>query len=124
MNKEFIPYEQALELKELGFNEECFGFYTLEGCYFLNTTELNSLSYACASPLYQQSFRWFREKGYRFGIRWDVEYDKYWFDVWSSYKKDDETFYQFQFESEIIYNTYEEMEQACLTKLIEIVKNK
>ena len=27
MNKEFIPYEQALELKELGFNEECFGMY-------------------------------------------------------------------------------------------------
>ena len=24
MNKEFIPYEQALELKELGFDEPCF----------------------------------------------------------------------------------------------------
>jgi len=27
MNKEFIPYEEALALKELGFNEECFGMY-------------------------------------------------------------------------------------------------
>jgi len=27
MNKEFIPYEQALELKELGFDEPCFGCY-------------------------------------------------------------------------------------------------
>ena len=27
MNKEFIPYEEALALKELGFDEECiFGF--------------------------------------------------------------------------------------------------
>ena len=24
MKREFIPYEQALELKELGFNEKCF----------------------------------------------------------------------------------------------------
>ena len=29
MNKEFIPYEQALHLKELGFNEGCFGYYVL-----------------------------------------------------------------------------------------------
>ena len=27
MNKEFIPYEQALALKELGFDEPCFGAY-------------------------------------------------------------------------------------------------
>lgn len=27
MTNEFIPYEQALQLKELGFNEECFGSY-------------------------------------------------------------------------------------------------
>jgi hypothetical protein len=27
MEKEFIPYEQALELKELEFNEPCFGCY-------------------------------------------------------------------------------------------------
>jgi hypothetical protein len=27
MNKEFVPYEQALALKELGFNEPCFGNY-------------------------------------------------------------------------------------------------
>ena len=27
MNKEFIPYDQALELKELGFEEECLGYW-------------------------------------------------------------------------------------------------
>ena len=35
MNKEFIPYEQALELKELGFNEVCLGYYNLDP-YFPN----------------------------------------------------------------------------------------
>ena len=28
MNKEFITYEQALALKELGFDEPCFKGYT------------------------------------------------------------------------------------------------
>jgi hypothetical protein len=27
MNKEFIPYEQALALKELGFDEPCFAYF-------------------------------------------------------------------------------------------------
>lgn len=27
MQKEFIPYEQALALKELGFDKPCFGYY-------------------------------------------------------------------------------------------------
>jgi hypothetical protein len=44
MNKEFIPYEQALSMEKLGFVERCFGFYTLEGYYFPNTTPLNSLT--------------------------------------------------------------------------------
>ena len=31
MNKEFIPYEQALELKELGFDEKCLARYFKDG---------------------------------------------------------------------------------------------
>ena len=27
MNKEFVKYEQALALKELGFDEPCIGWY-------------------------------------------------------------------------------------------------
>lgn len=30
MNKEFVPYEQALALKELGFDEPCFAYYDEE----------------------------------------------------------------------------------------------
>ncbi len=73
MQKEFIPYEQALALKELGFDEICptkYGMTSLklyenwkpyrnsddiyEGKFFCNDL--------CAAPLYQQAFRWFREK--------------------------------------------------------------
>lgn len=31
LDKEFIPYQEALALKELGFDEPCFGFYTYKG---------------------------------------------------------------------------------------------
>jgi hypothetical protein len=61
MEKEFVPYEQALALKELGFDEPCFGFY--------NDMENNKPmggNFPCdgrnSAPLYQQAFRWFREK--------------------------------------------------------------
>lgn len=68
MKNEFIPYEQALELKELGFDELCMagydkdfigklyiGFSTDDGVLF-NT------EYYIPAPLYQQAFRWLHEK--------------------------------------------------------------
>lgn len=30
MEKEFVPYAQSLQLRELGFDEPCFGFYKSE----------------------------------------------------------------------------------------------
>ena len=69
MIKEFIPYEQALELKELGFDEPCFMLYNPDGHYLDNgctntvLTQLNGGSnIVCSAPLYQQAFRFFREK--------------------------------------------------------------
>ena len=40
MEKEFVPYKIALELKDLGFDESCFGFYS----------QNNSLIYYQDSP--------------------------------------------------------------------------
>lgn len=31
MEKEFIPYEQAFELRKLGYNDKCFKWYTSMG---------------------------------------------------------------------------------------------
>jgi hypothetical protein len=69
MNKEFIPYEQALELKELGFNEKCAAHYLDEDDLELKWKIYRNLSFntdnCVQAPLYQQAFRWFREK-YKF----------------------------------------------------------
>jgi hypothetical protein len=133
MEKEFVPYEQSLALKELGFDEPCFGCYTEKkeviirvGDYrsFLNNNsedtivrDFNSYENGTISlPLYQQAFRWFREK----------------YNLVSHQKKDftDGVFYGYESIIECIdgiidvgtFKTYEEAELECLKKLIEIVK--
>ena len=65
MNKEFVPYEQALELKELGFDEPCFGYYNVDPQF--KTPPFNMVKpfkneWCLPAPLYQQAFRFFREK--------------------------------------------------------------
>jgi len=119
MNKEFIPYEQALELKELGFNKECLAYYDYEGLHIDSLgikPNHHRAKHGVLAPLYQQAFRWFREKyGMLYTIEENLEDDQVWYewDVKSS------NGFEGSFEA-----TYEEAELACLIKLIEIVKNK
>ena len=138
MEKEFVAYELAVKLKELGFDENCFGrFYTKPKCKMFSVDEkgrhyqikntpkklytvgeyfvLNDDN-AIIAPTFSQAFRWFREKGYRFNMINDVSQvdGDYFYGVWFNGN--------FIFESHYIYKTYEEAELACLTKLIEIVE--
>ena len=126
--KDFIPYEQALELKELGFDEPCFRFQNnisniIEEKSWLNWNEVEKF---VSIPLYQQAFRFFREKynlqcwpeptgSDRYSCRYDGNDDigkRY-----VGYLRDN-------LNNILFYKTYEEAELACLIKLIEIVKNK
>ena len=116
--KDFVTYEQALELKELGFDEPCFGYYP--NCDVLiqkNAIKEEFKTYTIA-PLYQQAFRWFREKYF---IHHKIGRD---YDTW------DYELYDFKSGNKHIptgfktFNTYEEAELACLIKLIETVKTK
>jgi hypothetical protein len=135
MEKEFIPYDQALALKELGFDEPCFGWFrsTLIPSnfteYFLETefgmnespsdwVNSNFLDKACSAPLYQQAFRWFREKRGLYGYPFSQSSQT---NIWFKY------FIQQEWKDQITsdsFNTHEEAELECLKKLIEIVKNK
>ena len=64
MGKEFIPYEEALVLKELGFDEPCLAGWSHpfehnpEG--YLNLDQEGE--YDFGAPLYQQAFRWLYQK--------------------------------------------------------------
>ena len=59
MDKEFIPYEQALALKELGFDETCFGYFYTEDKFFDTVIKNSELDEDCSisAPLYQQAFQ-------------------------------------------------------------------
>jgi len=125
MNKEFIPYEQALELKELGFNEECFGYYVGNELItsindIFNTTEILIIS----APLYQQAFRWFREKKI-FGAVVPIDDWDYW--GITILEQDCMAPFYVSYMSDMDYkefSTHEEAELNCLKKLIETLKNK
>jgi hypothetical protein len=115
MNKEFIPYEQALALKELGFAESCLASYYHAGKRLNIYEYFNHGEYTLLAPLYQQAFRWFREKhGLYSWITMELG-NKSTF-CWVLSGEHTSTQYAAYF------HTYEEAEQACLIKLIEIVK--
>ncbi len=111
MTKEFVPYGLAVKLKELGFNEPCFGYRDGIGHLMIKETPHGGIS----APTYSQAFRWFREK-----------YDLF---CWIEKFHKDET-YIFQIPPANFtkiqgdFKTYEEAELACLQKLIQIVKPK
>jgi hypothetical protein len=122
MEKEFIPYEQALALKELGFNEPCFAWYGPTGI-FNDWDKTDTIA-----PLYQQAFRWFREKhniqGYIYSstVRGNVEKTKQFTGYIWNINGIDIPFLSTDARDEL-HDTYEEAELECLKKLIEIVKN-
>jgi hypothetical protein len=122
MEKEFIPYEQALTLKQLGFEEECFAQYSDKAlCQhgYGKVRQGNLLSYNCITPLYQQCFRWFREKyGYDVTIK-KCTPSEYKFEIEQLFVEGNNYYF-----IDFSFNTYEEAEVECLKKLIEIVKEK
>ena len=120
MEKEFIPYEQALVLKELGFDEKCLGFKDFDYSLEIGDITKNSSwsSEIISVPLYQQAFRFFREKyGYDVSIK-KCRPTEYKFVITQSFVEDDYYFIDYPFSS------HEVAELECLKKLIEIVKRK
>jgi hypothetical protein len=128
MNKEFIPYEQALALKELGFDEPCLASYyragkRLDVCEYIKHGE-----YTILAPTWSQAFRWFREKynlrgfiGFRPNVK---KFDHHIYDMsllGIEYAKQRT---MEEYNKDPLVGTYEEAELACLKKLIEISKNK
>ena len=125
MTKEFVPYEESLALKELGFDEECFGHYSKELGLIIMVTLSNSVFYkdeGVLAPLYQQVFRWFRENHNLFILmqvgQHNKEHQTFYFNV-IEYGVNK---YKSLFRSETGKYTHEEAELECLRKLIEIVK--
>ena len=120
IDKEFVPYEEALALKELGFDEPCFAVYfnTTQQLYFDKYINEFNKEVRTLAPTFSQAFRWFREKHNLIG---GVQYigglkpETTWWDIYviGHFNTDIG-------EMSMEYQPYEEAELACLKKLIEI----
>lgn len=133
MQEQFIPYEQAVELKELGFDEQCFAYFSKsieEDPEFgldldideTNNSNLSDISNRNVSfisaPLWQQAFEFISKKYNYFGNIISVCSDKtsaFYFDIKM------QGFCGSILDS-VWVSSYEEARLECLKKLIEIVK--
>lgn len=135
IEKEFIPYQQSVDMKELGFDEPCLGLYHNDKTFYPTQCKSHEEYHGqvCSAPLYQQAFCFFREK-YNLtysimdfiddvtGIEWDYSITIIGTDIDEKgeyiplidYSVDDPN---------RKYKTYEEVELACLIKLIELAKS-
>jgi len=110
----FVPYELAVKLKALGFDEPCFA--TWSGETLDMSLQIPSDDYFTKAPTFSQAFRWFREK-------YDIQYwlndggclGKAFIKI-TGFKHD-----KFYFSSSEPME-YQEAEVSCLVKIIEIVE--
>jgi hypothetical protein len=123
MKNEFVPYDIALAMKELGYNESIdlvlTSYYYRNGELISTTTPYSFFfkkDEMIKAPLYQQAFRWFREK-YGLWFRPDY-YDETRIDFLGSIHKLGKYSAIANIEE---CKSAEEAELSCLKKLIEIV---
>jgi hypothetical protein len=142
MKREFVPYELALKLKELGFEEPCFAMWTQGWSEFewsssmlprifsskfrLNDTQscgtyINypESPYGVAAPTYSQAFKFFRDN-YRLSVLIHNCLDDYIGEIVEWTLTDNKIIHEVPNRIE----TYEETELKSLEMLIEIVESK
>lgn len=121
MKKHFVNYEIAFKLKELGFNEECFGYYTKdkflcifqEEDYFLLDEAPNI---HIVAPIYQQVIVWF-EKMFEMSINLYKVGDSYVYTISVPYHSEIEGFSLEYFYEDLYVRTTD-----AILKAIELCK--
>lgn len=116
----FVPYNIAVRLKNIGFNELCFGKYTsdkyLVSIGWSNVWCENILTDEVYAPTFSQSFKFFREKhGLFIQPNRTIDSEGTWYYFYIASKRTDVCEGSF---------VYEEAELRCLDKLIQIVEHK
>ena len=136
MEKLFVPYQPSLDMKELGFDEPCLAFFWNTGKFYTCADYVHTISYhtqnqlgdynydSTSAPLYQQAFKWFREK-YRLYLDIDpMEKYNFYYTIYDITQNKNEKIENEMYVFDSPERTYQEAELACLKKLIEIVKEK
>ena len=116
--KDLTLHQEALELKQLGFDEPCFGYYFYNGSFDKWTLNIDNsdLEYlkTISAPTYSQAFRWFREEHNLLCYIRKIG-SSYWYNI----DAEDGSTLDSEFEGR--FDTYEEAELACLRKMIKLI---
>ena len=113
MKKEFVPYELAVKLKALGFDESCVAIFGRNNELSVDDGFYKQENYhkdTILAPTFSQAFRWFRERYALCIVIKPIDHKKLEFG------------YNLTKNGLIMgaYKTYEKAELACLEKLIEL----
>jgi hypothetical protein len=126
----FVPYEQSLQLKELGFDEPCLAFYNTKVDESLSFVDLfgfvdekiiddyyyNSLGLYVSAPTFSQAFKFIREKYNLIGLvegGYDNGKNIFTYVIWEGFK---------DIITDDYFETPEEVELECLNELIKMLK--
>lgn len=125
MENLFVPYEQSLQFKELGFDAPCFGIWIGRGSKYdvmyvakQEDAWMAEQNDGILAPTFPQAFKFIREKYNLIGLvegGYDNGKNIFTYVIWDGFKDNmvDEYF-----------ETYEEAELTCLNELIKLVKTK
>lgn len=134
MNEDFVTYNQAIQLKELGFDIPVNHYYKdnkliqVSG-YFDNYCNVNDnlvfvIDECYSAPTFAQVQKWFREKHYlSIEVYTSLDIDSNW--EWDGFVKNLNDILEDEIEDTAIScQTYEEALSKCIDKAIEILINK
>lgn len=125
--EDFIPYEQAMQMHDLGYDDNAYYYYHLCNTpelkdiymadWFLHTAlAFNSGCPTIPAPLYQEAFRWFRQKHHLTSvINCPTEYTAFW--MINDYDNHAAKY-------SCVHNSYENAQQSSLKTMIEIVQHR
>lgn len=126
MNGEFVPYQQSLDMKSIGFDEPCLAGYDDSGkIHITNFNFQSDFKEFCLAPLYQQAFLFFRER-YRLHKNITQYYGEHFYykieDMVHPRRFDEYPLEKLRNSGE--YSSHIEAELECLKQLIKLTKNK
>lgn len=131
MENQFATYEIALALKELGFDEPCFGYYN-----DANTDPEISLPVAVdvvclkfnlvKAPLWQQVIDWFREKyNIHIWVYYCMILDSHFYQIRHELNSNSYNHYSNDLDSNKMHEfTYKQAREQAILKTIELCQNK
>jgi hypothetical protein len=130
MVKQFVTYEIALKLKELGFNEECLAVFQIpyKKLTITGNSNVKLKMETINAPLYQQVIDWFREK-HKYSVSIHVDEDnstpsdiKYWYCIDSFFEVPNNKIVREGIEEVDNFSSFEEAREQAILKAIELIK--